>query len=54
MQQTFFTLLTSKKERRARYIRASLDREFLTAGAPWFTDKLLEKTASVKIISSTK
>jgi hypothetical protein len=35
MQHTLFTLLTNKKGRHARDIRASLDREFI-AGAPWF------------------
>lgn len=52
MQHTFFSLLTNKKERRARYIQANLDREFIAAGAPWFT--IQAKTSIVKVIPSTK
>lgn len=53
MQHTFFSLLTNKKERRARHIRANLDREFMAEGAPWFT-RLQEKTLNVKVASSIK
>jgi|GEM_PF-2109677 len=53
MQHTFFSLLTNKKERRARSIRASLNREFTAAGAPWF-DGSQVKALKVKTVPSTK
>lgn len=52
MQHTLFILLTNKKGRHARDIRASLDREFI-AGAPWFNVVQIKPQAT-KIDSSTK
>lgn len=53
MQYTFFSLLTNKKERRLRNIRANLDKELIIIGAPWFSP-LQAKSLNAKADSPTK
>lgn len=50
MQHTFFSLLTSKKQRRLRNIEVSLNKEFMAVAAPWFdgqAEALKAKTITI-------